>query len=119
MFTGSFIAGCVFGFAVIVVAVHAVTFSIFGWFVSNKKLDEIIPDLNEYNRLCGREDNIILTSSASKPYLATIRLPFVIMTKWYIDDVGIVSRWSKWSSMLDERRNELLAGKTKKEDEGV
>lgn len=31
-----------------------------------------------------------------------------LTSKWYIDGIGRIPRWSKWSKILDKRRMELL-----------
>jgi len=44
---------------------------------------------------------------------ANFRAPYIaiaksFLSKWHINRVGCIPRWSKWSKRLDEKREELL-----------
>lgn len=78
------------------------------WFIVGFLLkDEIIKEFakKEY-RINPLKNEILMESSYSdKPMVAILRS---VLSKWYIEDVGCIPRWSKYSKHFDKLRIELL-----------
>lgn len=78
----------------------------YGWYLSDKQIGAILENNMDKMRLNQFADHI-LSDPYSAGYVAHKSLPLI--SKWYIAKVGMIPRWSKWSKVLDEKRDELLA----------
>ena len=101
--------GVMFFFAVVVELTHI---SVFGKLRKEAWLNGyFIEGLDDYDNLIGGDKHILVYD-----YDKSVRVPFIAksnstLSKWYIQDIGTIPRWSKWSKKLDEHRLELLINK--------
>ena len=70
---------------------------IFGGYLSDEELDAYYSKYFDSMYRTGR----ILTSNHE--YGFTAKVPFGIFSKYYVNDIGQIPRWSKWTKKLDKK----------------
>lgn len=89
-----------------VAAGEIATYTVYGRFLKDEEIDayltKYLPQatLNEYD-----PDQELFADMPR--YLSMHR--FTLLSKWHIQDTGVIPRWSKWSDKIDQRRAELIA----------
>lgn len=93
---------------VVVLIFEGTHMSVFGGLLGERTLKMVLEvrldslELNPYS-------NTIMSDrdyTSERPYLSCLGQS--MLTKWNIDGIGCVPRWSKWSRILDDKRLELL-----------
>lgn len=94
----------IIGMVLIFEGVH---FFVYGWFAQESELDVFFNKhltnykLNPYNA----NSFSAAATSFDLPYIAQSTS---FTSKWYIEDQGVIPRWSPWSKKLDERQESLF-----------
>ena len=75
-------------------------YSVYGWYISEEKLDKYFEEnLELYKRNMFSES--MLSAGFILPYLSNSSQS--IFSRWSIEDVGIIHKRSKWTKILDEK----------------
>ena len=100
--------GILIGFSALAIINEVVACSVLGWFIPAKKLDDFFEkNLEDYkNEFLNEERSsrmfygiAVEDRALGLPYIS--RGPLPAIGKWYIQDMGRIPRWSKWSKELD------------------
>lgn len=96
----------------ILVMTSLVSLSVYGRLISDSRLESLFNDVrvSDY-RLNRYSDKIIWAKVTSHNFIAITGLN--LMGKYYINDIGTIPRWSKWTKIIDEHRRDLLERKGK------
>lgn len=76
--------------------------------IYGKIIDENQLDLYFETHLSSLKLNSINTSIMSADTRFVAKLPVTLYAKWYVDGVGVIPLWSKWSKVLDSKHKQLL-----------
>jgi hypothetical protein len=85
--------------------------SVMGFLQRDEVIGEYVEDMIERGGLIGA--SIFSFAGGENTMPKDLRKPDIaisnsFLSRWYIKDVGSIPRWSKYSKLLDKRRNELL-----------
>ena len=90
-----------------IVMCELVSFLVYGRLVKEHRLDSYFTperldsiELNPYNS----SNNLFYDPNGR--FIA--KVIFSLTAKWYIHDIGLIPRWSKWSRTLEEKRSLLI-----------
>lgn len=102
------VLGTVVMFVMFGLIFEVTAYMVIGGWVDEESLDtyfsknwEHYEELNPYNRA-------IISGSypTNVPFISTC--PFTLSSKWYIQDRGLIPRWSKWHERVNKLHDELF-----------
>lgn len=98
----------------ILLSLELVHRSVYGGIIKEAELDAFFSKHLEHYKIneLSRDTWMFNSYPENLPYLS--RSGQYIFNSWYIEDHGVIPRWSKWSKRLDERYEQLT-----NEDKGV
>jgi hypothetical protein len=106
----AFTAAITIGITLAAAVMELSNISVYGWYLKEEELDAYLGKYLEGAHLNPFSNRMI---TGMPNYVAKRWGP---LSTWYVEDYGLVPRWSKWTKRLDAKRAELRVPPTKLSD---